>query len=453
MASLSEAAADSVEVPVDGGRSLSRSTFAVFRQRPFALLWGNTITFALSQSIQQFTFTWLALDIAGDDGVALWSGFTAGPATVVGLVIAALGLPILFFGLYAGILADRLDRRALLFGTQFGGIALAAGASTLVAMGTLNIWGVFGLAFVLGSTTAFGMPVRQAIVPSLVPPERILNAVTLMNVSVTVAQSGAAVSGAVIDLGGIKAAFAMQAGLLTLGLLALIPIRPPRARQSAPRRIGEDLREGVAFVIRHPGIRTLMFALLATALVMGGTFQALLPKIARDDMGAGPFQAAMLMTIMLVGTLITSIVLASFRRVDRAGFYFLCTLIAGGVLNVSLGLAPWYFMALLIMFITGWNAGFFTNLNLVLVQAHTPNALMGRAMSIYQMCMAGAMPVGALVAGLMADVVGAREWFAICGAGLFVLGVAIITTQPALTRMNSAPDPNRNTQAATPRES
>lgn len=446
MASLSDTVAEPVEVEHAGG-GLSRSTFAVFRQRPFALLWGNTITFALSQAIQQFTFAWLALQI-GEDGVELWAGFTVQSGTTVGLVIAALGLPVLFFGLYAGILADRLDRRVLLFGTQIASIAITAGAAALVALGSLNIWGILGLAFVLGCTTAFGMPVRQAIVPSLVTPERVLNAVTLMNVSAQVAQAGAVVSGGVIELGGITAAFATQAGLLTVGLFILIPIRVPNVRTATQRRIREDLREGISFVIRHPGIRTLMIVLLATALVMAGTFQALLPKIARDDLGVGAFPASMLFTIMLFGTLITSVVLASFQRVERAGFYFLCTLIAGGVLNVALGLAPWYFMALLIMFITGWNAGFFVNLNMALVQAHTPNAIMGRVMSIYQMCMAGAMPIGALVAGPMADVVGAREWFAICGALLFLLGVVIITTQPALTRMSSAPDPARNAAPA-----
>ena len=381
------------------------------------------------------------MDIASDGGVELWAGFTAGSGTVVGLVIAALGLPVLLFGLYAGILTDRMDRRLLLFGTQFGGIALAAGAATLVAMGSLNIWGIFGLAFVLGCTTAFGMPVRQAIVPSLVTPERVLNAVTLMNVSAQVAQAGAVVSGAFIALGGIEAAFVAQAALLTLGLLALIPIRVPNVRQAAPRRMREDLREGLSFVIHHPGIRTLMIVLVATALAMAGTFQALLPKIALDELGAGPFKASMLFTIMLAGTLVTSLVLASFRRVDRAGFYFLCTLVAGGVLNVALGLAPWYFMALVIMFITGFNAGIFINLNMALVQAHTPNAVMGRVMSIYQMCMMGAMPIGALIAGPMADVVGARYWFAIGGALLFLLGVVVIATQPALRRMSSAPDP------------
>ena len=96
------------------------------------------------------------------------------------------------------------------------------------------------------------------------------------------------------------------------------------------------------------------------------------------------------------------------------------------------------------MFITGWNAGIFINLNMALVQAHTPNAVMGRVMSIYNMCMVGAMPLSALVAGLMADVVGAGEWFTICGAALLLVGVTVLATQPTLRRMSSAPDPARN---------
>ncbi|MDE2934444.1 MAG: MFS transporter [Chloroflexota bacterium] len=423
-----------------GGESGEFSTFATFRSKPFTLLWANTIVFAVSQSIQQFTLVWLGLEI-GKDGVELWSGLTVGSGTAVGLIVFALGVPVLFFGLYAGILTDRLDRRLLLFGSQVAGIAITAGAATLVALDTLNFWGIFGLAAVLGLIVAFGMPVRLAIVPSLVRPERVLNAVTLMNVGQQVALGGAAVSGAIISVGGTEAAFAAQAGLLALGLIALFPLRVPVVRADVRRSVREDLREGFAFVVQHAGIRSLMIVLLATALVMAGAFQALLPKIAVDHLGAGPFKASALLTVMLGGNLITSLMLASFERVDRAGLFFLITLVVGGILNVSVGLAPWYTIALVIMFLNGLDAGVFVNLNMALIQAHTPNAIMGRVMSIYQMCMAGGMPLGALIAGLMADSVGTREWFAICGAMLILLGLGMIATQPALRRMSSAPDP------------
>lgn len=436
MTSPSEAIVGTVE----GRRGLSRATFTAFRSRPFALLWTNTFLFALSQAFQQFTLAWLALKIS-EDGETVF-GMTLGAGTAVGLVLFALGLPVLAFGLYAGALADRIDRRLLLFGSQLAGIAVTATAAALMAAGLIGIWSTFGLALLLGAALAFGQPVRMAILPSLVTPERVLNAVTLTNLGLTGSQMlGQPISGLLINLGGIEAAFGAQSALLTLGLLPLLGLRVPRVAADATRRLGEELREGLAFVAGHAGIRALMFVLLATALVMAGTFMALLPRIAREELGAEAFAASLLFGAMGPGTLMASLLLASFARLRRAGLFFLATLVAGGVLNVALGLAPWYWFALLIMFITGWNAGFFTNLNMALVQAHTPNALMGRVMSIYTICMVGGMPIGALASGAISDVVGAREWFAICGAALLALGLIAMVTQPALRRMASAPEP------------
>lgn len=436
MASPSEA----VGSPVEGRRGLSRATFTAFRSRPFALLWTNTFLFALSQAFQQFTLAWLALKIS-EDGETVF-GMTLGAGTAVGLVLFALGLPVLAFGLYAGALADRIDRRLLLFGSQLAGIAVTAAAAALMAAGLIGIWSTFGLALLLGAALAFGQPVRMAILPSLVTPERVLNAVTLTNLGLTGSQMlGQPISGLLINLGGIETAFGAQSALLTLGLLPLLGLRVPRVAADATRRLGEELREGLAFVAGHAGIRALMFVLLATALVMAGTFMALLPRIAREELGAEAFAASLLFGAMGPGTLMASLLLASFARLRRAGLFFLATLVAGGVLNVALGLAPWYWFALVIMFITGWNAGFFTNLNMALVQAHTPNALMGRVMSIYTICMVGGMPIGALASGAISDVVGAREWFAICGAALLALGLVAMVTQPALRRMASAPEP------------
>ena len=114
------------------------------------------------------------------------------------------------------------------------------------------------------------------------------------------------------------------------------------------------------------------------------------------------------------------------------------TLVCGGTLNAAFGLSLWYYLSLAIMFATGWNAGFFTNLNLTLIQANTPHAVMGRVMSIYTLSMAGGMPLGGLLAGLMSDVWGSREWFVACGLALVAIGVAVLLTQPSLRRMRSS---------------
>tara|TARA_B100001123_G_scaffold45418_1_gene46439 strand:+ start:3773 stop:5002 length:1230 start_codon:yes stop_codon:yes gene_type:complete len=402
-------------------------TFSAFKSRNFALLWGNNMTFALSQSVRQFAFTWLALEL-----------FSSGKA--LGLIIFALGLPILVFGLPAGALADRIDRRLLLFASQVGGFVVTLLTAVLVWTGVMTVPLTMVMALALGATVAFGQPVRVAIVPSLVEPSRLLNAVTLMSLSQNVSMiAGPAIGGVMIAIGGVGAAFAGQSVLLGIGLIALLPMRVPAIdRAGQQRHMVAEVREGLAFVVGHPGIRTLMLVLMTTALVMAGTFMTLLPKIAKEDLEIGALETSLFFTAMGVGMLMSSLLLASFSRLDRAGLWFIVTLISGGVLNAAFGVSLWYVASLAIMFATGWNAGFFTNLNLTLIQANTPHVVMGRVMSIYTLAMAGGMPLGGLLAGLMSDAWGSREWFVACGLSLVAVGIAVLLTQPSLRHMRSS---------------
>lgn len=385
------------------------------------------MTFALSQSVRQFAFTWLALEL-----------FSSGKA--LGLIIFALGLPILVFGLPAGALADRIDRRLLLFTSQVGGVVVTLLTAVLVWTGVMTVPLTMAMALALGATVAFGQPVRVAIVPSLVEPSRLLNAVTLMSLSQNVSMiAGPAIGGVMIAIGGVGAAFAGQSILLGIGLIALLPMRVPAIdRAGQQRHMVAEVREGLAFVVGHPGIRTLILVLMTTALVMAGTFMTLLPKIAKEDLEIGALETSLFFTAMGVGMLMSSLLLASFSRLDRAGLWFIVTLISGGVLNAAFGVSLWYVASLAIMFATGWNAGFFTNLNLTLIQANTPHVVMGRVMSIYTLAMAGGMPLGGLLAGLMSDAWGSREWFVACGLSLVAVGVAVLLTQPSLRRMRSS---------------
>jgi MFS family permease len=391
--------------------ALSLQTFSAFESRPFRLLWVNAFTFSLAQSIRQFSFVWLALEVGGS-GQAL------------GLVSFALGIPILLFVLPAGALTDRMDRRVLLFGSQAAALLVTAGAAVMVWADQMTTPATFGFALALGAT---------------VEPARLLNAVTLTGLGQNVSMiAGPVAVGRVIDAWGVGGAFAMQAVLLALGLIALVPLRVPAHPVTAVRRrLLPELREGLSYTAHHPGIRTLLLALLATSLIMAGTFTTLLPKIAKEDLLVSAFAASLLFGAMGAGMLGSSLLLASLTRMQRVGLWFIATLICGGALNAFMGLSPVYWLSLTLMFITGWNAGFFTNLNLTLIQSNTPQHVMGRVMAIYTLCMAGAQPIGALVAGQMADVIGAREWFVTCGVAFFAFGVAVFLTQPHLREMRA----------------
>ena len=422
-ATSAEAAAERRRTP-----SLSFRTFSAFSEPAFRLVWANNFTYALAQGIQRFAFIWLALDLSKSNGV-------------LGAVSFALGIPVLFFSLPAGVLSDRYDRRVLLIGSQIFVLGASLLTAALIWAGLVNVAVVLGLALLVGSGVAVGQPVRRAIVPTIVAPDRLMNAITLNSLGQNGSQIvGPALGGAAIAIWGIGASFALQSVLMGLGLLVLVPLRIPRTEaRRQQRRIRAEIGEGFGFILRRADIRALFILLLGSALIMMGPWQALLLKIAKEELGSGPFSASMLFAAMGSGMICSSLLLASRPRIPNAGGWFATTLVTGGLLAVGIGLSNVYWLTFGFMLLSGLNAGFFINLNLTLIQSHTPNAVMGRVMSIYAFVQMGGSPLGSLLAGGGAEVVGAGEWFALCGAAMAALAALFLATQPGLRRMPSAP--------------
>ena len=163
--------------------SLSLQTFAAFSLRDFQLLWANNFSYALVQGIQRLTFVLLAGDLSERN-------------LVLGLVTFALGIPVFFLTLPAGVLTDRADRRLLLFGSQL--LVLVASLLTAVLIWTdlMSVGMAVGMAIFVGIGVALGQPVRQALVPAIVPPDRLMNAITLNSLGQNVSQiAGPAIGG------------------------------------------------------------------------------------------------------------------------------------------------------------------------------------------------------------------------------------------------------------------
>ena len=416
------------------GRLLSQQTFAAFELRDFRLLWGNNFSYALVQGVQRFAFVVLADDLSEQN-------------FVLGLVTFGLGFPVFFLTLPAGALSDRWDRRALLFASQLWVLAASLLTAALIWMGTLGVGLMVVMAMLMGVGVAVGQPVRQALVPAVVPPKRLMNAITLNSIGQQTSQiAGPFLGGAAIELTGHGGGFALQAILMGLGLAFLLPLRVPAAERAARvgRRLsGEmlgEIAEGFRFVRGAVDIRTLFLLLLASSLVIMGTWQTLLPKVAEEQLGASPFPAGALLGVMGVGMVISSLFLASIPRLENAGGWFTTTLIIGGSLAVGIGFSHSYLLTVLLMALSGLNAGFFINLNLTLIQAHTPSAVMGRVMAIYTLVMMGGAPFGGLLAGGGAQWLGAGEWFSICGAAVAVVAGVFLLTQRSLRRMPSHPE-------------
>ena len=184
----------------------------------FWLLWVNAVSLALIVSADRFTFLWLVEDTLGSP---TWAG---------GLIVFALGAPVCALVMTAGALADRHDRRRMLMITQLAGMGVVSVGAVLVWSGVMTLSSAVVVAACFGTVIAFAMPVRTSLVPALVGPERVMQAVVLVTVGANVAMIvGPLLVGGVIDAHGVGWAFAVQALCFAVGYVAAIGIVvPPR---------------------------------------------------------------------------------------------------------------------------------------------------------------------------------------------------------------------------------
>lgn len=196
--------------------------------RPFRLLWGNTFAFTLVQSTQRFAFVWLALGLGARSDAS-------------GLILFVMGMPALLISLPVGVLSDHFNRRAILLTSQLGALSVAVTTAALVTTGVITIPWAVACSFASGVFVALGTPVRSAIVPTLVPREKLVGAIATSTIGNNIALIiGPATAGPMISAWGIQGAFWFQAVLYAVGMLTLLPLElppptTPSARGCAPR--------------------------------------------------------------------------------------------------------------------------------------------------------------------------------------------------------------------------
>jgi MFS family permease len=409
------------EGPLEG----AQSPFGVLRHRTFRALWLNTAAFILIQSVQRFAYVWLVLELGGNEREA-------------GIISFAMGIPILFVSLPAGVLSDRMDRRKLLFLSQIGAFAVTAATAGLILTDNISIPIAYGLAAAMGITTAYGQPVRQAIVPSIVPAGRLQNAIALTSLAMNTSfMVGPAIGGVMIQRWGMGVMFLT---LTVVFVVALLPLRsldlPPVVERDGERRLLQEMREGISFIVHSKGIRVLVVMLMVFGLLMIGPFGALLPVLARDQLHRGAAGTGLMFATLGTGMLITSLILASMRNMKRRGLIFTINYIAGGVGFAAIGWSRSYVLTAVVLFFWGMGGGLFINLNQMLIQTNTPANLMGRVMSVHTLAFVGIGPIGALIAGAGAEAFGPGRWIFGCGVFIAATAIFVLITQPSIRRLN-----------------
>jgi predicted MFS family arabinose efflux permease len=286
------------------------------------------------------------------------------------------------------------------------------------------------IAIAFGTVAAFAMPVRSSLVPVLVGRERVMQAVVLMTIGANVAMiAGPLLVGGVIDGFGVGWAFAVQALCFALGFLAATRIEvPPHPPVAERRRLRAEVGEAVSFVWRHEVLRPLFGLLCVGGGLMGGGAFTLLPQIARDEFGRSAAEAARLFALMGLGMIITSLVLMRVRsRLRRRGLVFMSFMVLGCSNQVVQGQVSTFFALEVLLLVWGLTGGFYMNLNQSLIQELTPADRMGRVMALNSLVQAGLLPLGGLVAGLLATAIGAPATLSLFGlAGLLCVLTALV---------------------------
>lgn len=342
----------------------------------------------------------------------------------LGIVTGLQFLPMLLFSLYAGSLADRLDKRKLLIITNAGGGTTAAILGWLIISHRVNITEVFILAFSLGLFGALDAPVRQAFTSELVGKSDIANAVSLNSANFNLGRLiGPAVSGILIKYFHTGPSFLLNAGTFLLVIMALVLMRPEDLHRLPKDDKDRKIMEGLRYIkSRHDLVAIIATVFFASTFGLNfQIFNALIStKIFHKDAGA----FGLLGSVLAIGSLGAAIVSTRLDQRRKPLFIMTCSSLFG-LLLIAQAYMPNYLTYSLMLPFCGF-AALTTMISAnTYVQTTTPHELRGRVMGFYLLIFLGATPIGSPVIGWLADVAGVRATVALCGA-LTTLGSLLI---------------------------
>ncbi len=352
--------------------------------------------------------SWLVLTVTGDP-------------RMLGLVVAAQFAPMLFLSPWAGVLADRYDRRRILQITQVGmGLqALALGLLTLLGFATGPV--ILAAAVALGLFTAFDGPARQSIVSDLVPAHQVVNAVALNSANFNAARLvGPALAGLMIAAWGPGWVFLVNAGTFAVMFLALTRIR------NTTRTAGRDrggLLDGLRYVRGRPDLWFVIAVAGAVAMLVFN-FPITIALMVTDEFGAGARSYGVLASLMAVGSLAAALLQATRARTSLR--LVALAAVGAGVAGVLAGLSPnVYTFAAVLMASGAASLTMMTAANSYL-QTNSDDDHRSRVMALYMAVFFGTTPVGAPLVGWLADVYGTRAAMIVPGLLSLVVTVLLV---------------------------
>lgn len=358
--------------------------------------------------MQKLAQSWLVLQISGRP-------FFLGLDAFLGEI------PIFLFSLIGGVIADRVDRRKLLIGSQLVQMTSAFTLAALVYFKWVQVWHILILSFISGFAQAFGGPAYQALIPALVGGKDLQNAIAMNSIQFNLARViGPVLGGLALTKLGATWCFGLN-GLSFVAViisLSMLSVRPGAASSESLRK---SMQEGFQFIQSRDGLKPLI-VLAFFMTTFGITVITFLPVVARDVFHGGARAYTLLLSVSGIGAVGGALVVAGLGQVQHKGLVALQTLITLGVLMACFGLSQNLLLSCTLLFIAGGTLMATFAMISSLVQLIAPDNMRGRVMSVYNVAFRGGMPIGSFINGFFIDKLAIGPVLVANGLLLVVLG-------------------------------
>ena len=393
-----------------------RRVFKAFQYRDFRLLWFGACTSSIGTWMQEIAQNWLVLEITK-------SPFLLGLDAFLG------DIPIFLFSLFGGVIADRMDRRHLLIGSQLVQMTSAIALAILISTGRIQVWHILLSSFVVGTAQSFGGPAYSALVPSLVEKEDLPTAIALNSIQFNLAR----VIGPV--LGGLALKYVGSAwcfGLNALSFVAVIASLLSLNINFKPARTGESImtsmKQGFRFIRTQGAMETLIvIAFLMTALAI--PMITFLPVFAKDVFHKDEITYTAFLVASGLGSITGALSVAAMGNIANKGRIALTMLVALGAGISGFALSTNIPLSCVVLFLSGAVLMCAFAMISSLVQLITTNEMRGRVMSVYNVAFRGGMPFGSILTGYLVPIWTAPTVLTINGLVLLSLGMYFLLVQ------------------------
>jgi MFS family permease len=368
-----------------------RRVFKAFQYRDFRLMWIGACTSSVGTWMQQVAQAWLIYRLSHS-------------AFLLALDPVLATIPIFLFSLIGGVVADRVERRHVLSGSQYVQMSCAFFLTAMLALHTIHVWHILACSLVSGFAQAFGGPAYSALIPTLVDKEDMPNAIALNSMQFNAAvMIGPAISAVVLAKFGEVWCFGLNGISFLAPVIVLRMLHVRFLPVKTDETVFDSMKEGIKFIRRQgamAGLIILAFAMTFLFVPM----RTFLPVFAKDIFRRGPGTYAMFQSITGMGSIVGALTIAGFGNMRRKGRVALVALAALGITAAVFAVSRSLSVSYLALFFSGSAMmAVFASVS-SLVQLIVTNDMRGRVMSVYNFAFRGGMTMGNLMSGWLVPI-------------------------------------------------